>query len=347
MTFATPELLWLLLAPLALLVWELTHRRPLKCQSSTAYPGAISDGPNSKSQIQIFSTTVHCWTYSGLALAITTVSHPQICQEIPLLQSPGAPMVFALDLSVSMLAEDYTDGRVRLNRLQAIRPSIEEFIKRHPQMPIGLVVFAGSVRTLARPTVHHDYLQKILGSVKIGMLVNGTAIGDGLNAALQALPETASTPTPSHPRPAVILITDGVNNTGALRPAQATEQAVQANVTVHTIALGSVGAVRFPLFDGAGNPIGYTVAESDFDPAEVSEMARNTGGIFCQARGQQSINLAFSEIAPNPAVAAVATQTSVLMNLSPWSAALACLAFVIPARAFADRCSRSRRPPSP
>ena len=114
-------------------------------------------------------------------------ARPQRVEDKREVRSEGYDIVLAIDLSSSMLAEDYERGGDRINRLQAIKPVIQAFIEKRPSDRIGIVLFSGRAYTMAPLTFDHDWLSRQLERLKLGMLENGTAIGDGLGVALTRL----------------------------------------------------------------------------------------------------------------------------------------------------------------
>src|SRR5512140_1123734 len=132
-------------------------------------------------------------------------------------------LILAIDLSGSMLAEDYERDGERINRLQAIKPVIQAFINQRTSDRIGVVVFSGRAYTLAPLTFDHDWLARQIGRLKIGMIEDGTAIGDGLGIALTRLEQAGREDNNRRKGAFIVLLTDGANNRGLLTPEQATE----------------------------------------------------------------------------------------------------------------------------
>src|SRR4030095_5916035 len=119
------------------------------------------------------------------------LARPQHTDERRQVQREGYDIVLAIDLSGSMLAEDYERGGTRINRLQAIKPIIDAFIARRPSDRIGIVTFAGRAYTLAPLTSDHDWLHRQVSRLKVGLIEDGTAIGDGLSLAPARLDHSA------------------------------------------------------------------------------------------------------------------------------------------------------------
>ena len=233
---------------------------------------------------------------TGLVLLIGALARPQIVEDKREVKQQGYDLMLAIDLSGSMLAEDYERGGERINRLQAIKPVIQAFIHQRVNDRIGIVVFSGRSYTLAPLTFDHDWLERQVERLKIGMIEDGTAIGDGLGIALTRL-EQAGREEGNHRKGAfVVLLTDGANNHGLLTPEQATEIAKSRSVPVYTIGAGKDGLVPFPVFDDNGKKIGYSRRISDLDENQLREMSDATGGKFFRAFDSDTIEKSFAAI---------------------------------------------------
>ena len=165
--------------------------------------------------------------------------------------------MLAIDLSGSMLAEDYESGGKRINRLQAIKPIIEAFMARRPTDRIGVVTFGGRAYTLAPFTADHDWLRQQVGRLKVGLIEDGTAIGDALALAVSRLNQPDREEHGMRKGGFVVLLTDGASNAGSIAPLQAAELAKAKGIPVYTIGAGQDGAVPMPVFDEDGNKLGY------------------------------------------------------------------------------------------
>jgi Ca-activated chloride channel family protein len=205
-------------------------------------------------------------------------------------------LMLSIDLSGSMLAEDYERDGERINRLQAIKPVIQAFIHQRVNDRIGLVVFSGRAYTLAPLTFDHDWLERQVERLKIGMIEDGTAIGDGLGVALTRLEQAKREEGSKRKGAFVVLMTDGANNRGVLTPDQATGIAKSRSVPVYTIGAGKDGLVPFPVFDDNGKKIGYSRRISDLDEGQLRIMSDATGGKFFRAFDSDTIEKAFAAI---------------------------------------------------
>jgi Ca-activated chloride channel family protein len=233
---------------------------------------------------------------TGLVLLIVALARPQIVEDKREVKQQGYDLMLAIDLSGSMLAEDYErDGEV-INRLQAIKPIIQAFIKQRTSDRIGMVVFSGRAYTLAPLTFDHDWLERQVERLKLGMIEDGTAIGDGLGVALTRLEQAAREDGGKRKGAFVVLMTDGANNRGVLTPEQSTEIARSRGVPVYTIGAGRDGLVKMPVFDDTGRRLGSRRVISDLDEGQLRAISDATGGKFFRAFDIDTAEKAFAAI---------------------------------------------------
>ncbi|MEI7567607.1 MAG: VWA domain-containing protein [Opitutaceae bacterium] len=232
----------------------------------------------------------------GLVLLIIALARPQIVEDKREVKQQGYDLMLAIDLSGSMLAEDYERDGDRLNRLQAIKPVIQAFISQRASDRIGLVVFSGRAYTLAPLTFDHEWLARQIERLKIGLIEDGTAIGDGLGVALTRLEQAGREDGTKRKGAFVVLLTDGANNRGLLTPEQATNIAQSRGVPVYTVGAGRDGLVPMPVFDDSGKKIGYRRAISDLDENQLRTIAESTGAKFFRAADSDTIEKSFAAI---------------------------------------------------
>ena len=232
----------------------------------------------------------------GLVLLIIALARPQIVEDKREVKQQGYDLMLAIDLSGSMLAEDYERNGERINRLQAIKPVIQAFINQRTSDRIGMVVFSGRAYTLAPLTFDHDWLSRQVERLKLGMIEDGTAIGDGLGVALTRLEQAAREQGGKRKGAFVVLMTDGANNRGVLTPEQSTEIAKARGVPVYTIGAGRDGLVPMPVFDDAGRRLGSRRVISDLDESQLRAIADATGGRFFRAFDIDTAEKAFAAI---------------------------------------------------
>lgn len=232
----------------------------------------------------------------GVTLIILALARPQRVEDKHEVRSQGYDLMLCIDLSGSMLSEDYERDGDRINRLQAIKPVIQAFIERRPSDRIGIVLFSGRAYTMAPLTFDHRWLASQLERIKIGLIEDGTAIGDGLGVGLTRLEQAQRESGGKRQGAFVVLLTDGANNRGSLTPQQAAELAKVRGIPVYTIGAGQDGIVPFPVFDDAGRKLGYRRIMSDLDESALREIAQTTGGHFFRAADMNTVESAFRAI---------------------------------------------------
>ena len=232
----------------------------------------------------------------GVVLLAIALARPQHIDEKRQVHQQGYDIMLAIDLSGSMLAEDYESGGQRVNRLRAIKPIIDAFIARRPNDRIGVVTFGGRAYTLAPLTSDHDWLHRQVQRLKVGLIEDGTAIGDGLSLAVSRLGQSDRLENGQRLGGFVILLTDGANNAGSIEPAQAAEIAKSKGIPVYTIAAGQDGVVPMPVFDEAGHKLGYRNMVSDLDEESLRAIAAATGGRYFRAMDSGTVDGAFAAI---------------------------------------------------
>jgi Ca-activated chloride channel family protein len=284
-------LLCLLLIPAAIL-WRLRRgRAPLLV---VPYAAAWSAGADERSRWWIAGV------YGALALATIALARPQYIDSLQKIEQHGYDLMLAVDLSTSMLSEDYQGPHGRINRLETIRPIIQQFIRLRANDRIGIVVFARRAMTLAPLTTDHAWLAQRVATLRTGLLDDGTAIGDGLGIALTDLEAGRRDETQDDPRsPAgafVVLLTDGSNNSGDLTPGEATALAHYRKVPVYAVGTGRNGMVPYPVFDSTGKRIGTGQQPSALDIDALRTMAAQTAGHFFMAGDTAALQAAFRSI---------------------------------------------------
>jgi Ca-activated chloride channel family protein len=257
----------------------------------------------------------------GLAALVAALARPQEVTDKRQVRAEGYDIMLAIDLSGSMLAEDYERGGQRINRLQAIKPIIDAFIQRRPNDRIGLVVFAGRAYTLAPLTFDHEWLRRQTERLAIGLIEDGTAIGDGLGVALTRLEQSRRSAVEGRRLGAfVVLLTDGANNRGVLQPMDAAAIARARGIPVYTIGAGKPGYVPMPIFDAQGRRIGTRPMLSDLDEPTMREIARVTGGLYFSAVDLRTTEAAFAAIDQAQKVEFEGRSYLLTTELFPWAA---------------------------
>jgi Ca-activated chloride channel family protein len=225
----------------------------------------------------------------ALGIMIIALARPQLPQGDAKIKASGIDIVIAMDLSGSMAAEDFTLHGKDVNRLAIEKQVLEEFIDKRPNDRIGLVAFAAQAYIAAPLTLDHDFLLQNLRRLDLNTIPDGTAIGSGLSAALNRLREVKSKSK------IVILMTDGVNNTGKVLPLTAAEAAETLGIKVYTIGVGTRGIAKVPGRDAFGN-VRYFQQKVDIDEDTLREMAKRTGGKYYRADNTEAMKKIYEEI---------------------------------------------------
>ena len=228
-------------------------------------------------------------TYLSLALFIIALARPQLGRVTTRVQATGVDIMLVLDVSRSMLAEDFTIGNRRANRIEAVKLVTEQFIRERPNDRIGLVAFAGRPYLVSPLTLDHDWLIRNLERLRIGLVEDGTAIGSAIAAASNRLKDKEAKTK------LIVLLTDGDNNAGKVQPLTAAEAAKALGIRIYTIGAGTEGEAPFPFQNAFGRTV-YRNVLVKFDEKTLGEIATMTSGQYFRATDTNSLRTIFSEI---------------------------------------------------
>jgi Ca-activated chloride channel family protein len=223
-------------------------------------------------------------------LVIAALARPQTSSSQVRRTADGIDIVVALDVSQSMSIED-VDVEDQ-NRLDVAKETVKKFIAGRKEDRIGFVMFSGEGVTLCPPTLDYEILLETVERAEMGILKDGTAIGEALATSVNRLKDSTAKSR------VVILVTDGDNNMGAIAPLTAGEIARGYGIKVYTIALGKEGAVRYPVYT---NFFGiqrksYQYTQSTINPSLLMKIAEETGGKFFRAGDADSLEKVFGDI---------------------------------------------------
>ena len=282
MNFEYPALLWLLAIPLLLVglyLWrELAERRP-HLRVSTAAPWR-QGGTTTMSVLRHLPFVLRT---AALCLIIVALARPRSSTEVEKIDSEGIDIVFAMDVSTSMLARDFTPDRISAAKDIAI-----EFISQRPSDRMGIVVFAGESYTQCPLTTDRASLINLMKEVTTDFIEDGTAIGNGLATAVARMKDSDAKSR------VVVLLTDGVNNSGEIAPQTAAEIAKTYGVRVYTIGVGANGLAPYPVMTPWGVEIQKLQVEIDEDL--LKGIAETTGGRYFRATDNTKLAEIYSEI---------------------------------------------------
>ncbi|GJQ47426.1 MAG: aerotolerance protein BatA [Candidatus Jettenia caeni] len=225
----------------------------------------------------------------AIILLVIALARPQYGNEQTKVSTEGIDIVLAVDVSGSMLAEDFTIGGQRHNRLYVVKRVVEDFIKRRTNDRIGLVVFAGRAYTQCPMTLDYGMLLQLLQKAEIGMVEDGTAIGSGIGSSVDRLKDTKAKSK------VVILLTDGRNNAGEIDPLTAAEIAKTFGIKIYTIGAGTKDLAPFPMMDMFGNKVMKQV-KIDIDDDALTEIAKITDGKYYRATDTDSLKEIYNQI---------------------------------------------------
>ena len=282
MFFEYPKLLWLLAVPVLLLLhylWmELFGRRP-HLRVSTSAPW-LKGGT---SALAIIRHLPFALRLAALVLIIVAIARPRSSTEIEKVNSEGIDIVLAMDVSTSMLARDFKPDRISAAKDIAI-----EFIAERPSDRIGIVVFAGESYTQCPLTTDRATLINLMKEVQTGLIEDGTAIGNGLATAVARMKDSDAKSR------VVILLTDGVNNSGEIAPQTAAEIAKTYGIRVYTIGVGANGMAPYPVMTPWGPDVQQMKVE--IDEQLLQNIADATGGRYFRATDNTKLSEIYSEI---------------------------------------------------
>ncbi len=226
---------------------------------------------------------------TAIVLLVIALARPQYGNEQTKVTTEGIDIVLAVDISGSMLAEDFEIGGSRYNRLYITKQVVKDFIEKRINDRIGLVVFAGRAYTQCPMTLDYEMLLQLLEKVNIGMIEDGTAIGSAIGSSVDRLKDTKAKSK------VIILLTDGRNNAGEIDPFTAAEIAKTFGIKIYTIGAGTKGLAPFPAVDLFGNKVMRQV-KIDIDDDSLQEIAKITDGQYYRATDTKSLREIYNQI---------------------------------------------------
>lgn len=235
------------------------------------------------------------WVRVGLLVAgwtamVVALARPQIAKDAEVVKASGVDILVALDVSRSMLAEDFSIGGQRSSRIEAVKQVTEEFIEGRPNDRIGIIAFAGRPYLVSPLTLNHDWLKQNLKRLKIGMVEDGTAIGSALASATRRLGQHKEARTRI-----IVLLTDGDNNAGQVSPNMAAEAARALGIKIYSICAGSQGYAPIPIPDQFGRIVYQNILVTA-DENQVRKLAEIGGGKFFRATDGDALRRIYGEI---------------------------------------------------
>ncbi|MDR1864002.1 MAG: VWA domain-containing protein [Bacteroidales bacterium] len=280
MTFAHPHFFWLfvLLAAVAgWYAWRRNKRHPdLQLSSIEGLKGVRTLRP-------YFRHVLFALRMLAFSMIILILARPQLSNRWESVTTEGIDVMMALDISGSMLAQDF-----KPDRLEAAKQVAVQFVAGRPNDRIGLVVFSGESFTQCPLTTDHISLVNLFNNIHSGMIEDGTAIGMGLANAVTRIKDSDAVSR------VIILLTDGMNTQGAIDPLTAAEIAKTFGVRVYTIGVGSRGTAPYPVSTPFG--IRYQDMKTEIDEDLLKQIASMTGGAYFRATDNEHLKAVYEEI---------------------------------------------------
>ena len=281
--FTNKELLWLLLIVPALLLWYIAKYKKQTAVLEISNASGLVKG----NRFWVFlKHGLFALRALALTLIIVAMARPQTVDVSTKTKTTrGIDIVMAIDVSASMLAKD-----LKPNRLEALKKVASKFITRRPNDRIGLVEYAGESYTRTPVTSDKGIILKSLSEIKYNTIITGgTAIGMGLATAVNRIKESKAKSK------IIILLTDGVNNSGFIDPQTASELAVEYGIKTYTIGLGSNGMALSPVAINNG-VFQYSRIQVEIDEELLKEIADATGGKYFRATNNKKLEEIYDEI---------------------------------------------------
>lgn len=228
--------------------------------------------------LRLIALTLLCVAWAG----------PRVILEKTQIEAEGIDIVLALDASDSMKAEDFQINGQRQNRLDVVKAVIENFVDKRSHDRIGLIAFGGLAYTVCPLTTDYGWLKENLRRIDFGLVNPRTAVGSAIASSLNRLRDSQASSR------IIILLTDGSNNAGQVRPLDAAKAASTLGIRIYTIGAGSTGMIPYPQYI-FGRKV-YQYAPSDLDENLLREIARVSGGQYFRATDTESLEKIYDEI---------------------------------------------------
>ena len=281
--FKNPEFLWLLIL-LPVIAYMLYKFKFLRLNNFKFSNLESFDSNTLKSKLY---PLINIFRIITLLLVIVALARPQeISNSTRTKTSSGIDIVIAVDISSSMLAQD-----LKPNRLEALKTVASQFINDRINDRIGLVIYAGESYTKTPVTSDKDVVIKSLSDITFdGIIEDGTAIGMGLATSVNRLKESKAKSK------VIILLTDGVNNSGFIDPSTAADLAANFEIKTYTIGLGTNGNARAPVALNPNGSFRFGMTKVEIDEELLKNVANKTGGLYFRATDNKKLEEIYNEI---------------------------------------------------
>jgi len=281
LTFKNPEFIYLLLVIVPMVVWYIFRQKRNTASIQVSSTAPVFKAP--RSIRHYLRHSVFLFEIIAIALFVVVLARPQSSRNWENVTTEGIDIMIALDISSSMLAQDFQP-----NRLEAAKNVAMEFISGREYDRMGLVVFSGEAFTQVPLTTDRAVLLNLFKDIESGMIEDGTAIGNGLATSVARLKDSDAISR------VVILLTDGENNSGEIAPVTAAEIAKTFGIRVYTVGVGSVGTAPYPV----QTPYGIQLRDMEvkIDEETLQEIAQIADGRYFRATGNTRLEEIYQEI---------------------------------------------------
>lgn len=280
--FTNPGFLWLLILIPILAIWYFFVRK----KDTANLMMASTSGFAEQNIWAKLKPILYLLRLIAIALLIIALARPRnVSVSKKTKTTRGIDIVMAIDVSASMLAKD-----LKPNRLEALKIVATKFVNKRPNDRIGIVVYAGESFTQTPITSDKAIVKNTIRKIRWGQINDGTAIGMGLGSAVNRLKDSKAKSK------VIILLTDGVNNTGFVDPKTATDLAKELNIKVYTIGLGTNGTALFPVAKDLNGKLIFRNAPVEIDEKLLQYIANETGGKYFRATGNRKLESIYNEI---------------------------------------------------
>jgi len=283
LTFENPAWFWLFIAIPLFIVWYVFKRKdsqvPVKFSSTSAFSTSSIWG---KVKHIMFAAKLLAW----IALTIAMARPRTVDVTTDIKKTRGIDIVMSIDISASMLAKDF-----KPNRMEVVKEVASEFVENRPNDRIGLVVFSGEAYTKTPVTSDEIIVQNTLKEISFSdEIEGGTAIGMGLATAVNRLKDSEAKGK------VIILLTDGVNNSGFIEPKTAADLALEYDIKVYSIGVGSMGFALSPVAVDRNGEFQYRNTKVEIDEGLLEEISGLTGGQYFRANNEDKLKSIYDEI---------------------------------------------------
>ncbi len=319
MRIVSPEMLWLLaLIPLLALIKGKMGRAPSLYFPSTGIARSLAWGKKSRT-----GKIAAGLKLLAMAALIIGLARPQLGNTTTEIHASGIDIALAVDVSGSMQAMDFKLKGRRESRLEVVKKVVASFVKARPNDRIGLVAFSGKPYLISPITLDHDWTTDRLNTLSVGMFEDGTAIGSAIGTAVNRLRQQQAKSR------IVILLTDGISNSGKVPPLVAAKAAEQLGIKIYTIGAGSRGEAHYPVIRNGRKQ--YVRGKVDIDEQTLQKVAEITGARYFRATDTASLERIYKEIDTMEATTRTINRFANYRELFPYCLFLTimCLAMVL------------------